>query len=171
VICIRNPPPLIFCMHLPALGSRCTAAGSEFNTPRSENNANFFRPNAQQTAATRGGHRRGVHCSFSVSFQYSQRSIVLLLRWCAHTEHAVPGGVPLQRTIWPQIELRGCEFACSTINRSHSQKHNTSITTRRFGVSSLGKSTVDIAFASPWSCQCDARLVRMRIARLHHPED
>jgi hypothetical protein len=45
-------------------------AGSEFNTPRSENNTNFT-SNAQQKAAIRGGQRGALQ--FLVSFPYSQR--------------------------------------------------------------------------------------------------
>eukprot|EP01043_Picozoa_sp_COSAG02_P049165 COSAG02_NODE_4912_length_4840_cov_10.382061_3_plen_170_part_00 len=50
--------------------SKVSQAGSEFNTPRNENNTNF-RYNAQQKAATRGGQRGAVQ--FSVSFPYSRR--------------------------------------------------------------------------------------------------
>eukprot|EP01043_Picozoa_sp_COSAG02_P025665 COSAG02_NODE_1450_length_12560_cov_3.240109_4_plen_89_part_00 len=52
-------------------------AGSEFNTPRSENNNNFSK-DAQEKAATRRG-LRGV-LQLSVSFPYSQR-IQPEIRW------------------------------------------------------------------------------------------
>jgi hypothetical protein len=47
------------------------ASRSEFNTPRSENNTNFS-SNAQEKAATRGGHR-GSTSSISAFYLPSQR--------------------------------------------------------------------------------------------------
>jgi hypothetical protein len=68
----ENPPGVAV-----EAGSCCSQAGSEFNTPRSENNNNFSK-DAQEKAATRRG-LRGV-LQLSVSFPYSQR-IQPEIRW------------------------------------------------------------------------------------------
>eukprot|EP01043_Picozoa_sp_COSAG02_P110399 COSAG02_NODE_46517_length_348_cov_0.819277_1_plen_85_part_10 len=67
-------------------------AGSEFNTPRSENNTNFM-SNAQQKAATRGGQR--VALQFISEFSILPTHPTHALNWWHGTMAGRAGGAPV----------------------------------------------------------------------------
>ncbi len=71
-------------------------AGSEFNTPRSENDTNFRR-NAQRKAATRGGQRGAL--MLSVSVPYSQRIQPSL--WQSFSQSFLAGGFGVGKLYGP----------------------------------------------------------------------
>jgi hypothetical protein len=91
-------------------------AGSEFNTPRSENNNNFSK-DAQEKAATRRG-LRGV-LQLSVSFPYSQRIQPEIRWWYVVVEYLDPANESCVRGsgLAADVKSGGVTLLCSAAHQ------------------------------------------------------